>query len=244
MTTPHLLHISPARWAQALVLAVCASGASGLQPAYNHISLHAAATLLNVRLYSPRNVVRAAYRRRAALAHPDVNQAAGAHADFIRLTEAYKLLLVCAPPQGGPTFNPSSNRASPPPTQQAEHPPEATTVGWEGGFASPDRPPADGERRRERLSDDTDEHWRDFWAWAFRVQHLELELAQQRINCERLTREVARLQQQLEITDAQRKHLADTKAAHAAVEREIGSLSAQRYYAHWRASQLQEMAMQ
>merc|ERR1712185_828749 len=74
------------------------------------LNLATAAALLELRLPSPRSTVRAAYRKKATLAHPDVVASASAES-FLQLTAAYELLL-----QFGTCPTPP-----PPPPQPPDH---------------------------------------------------------------------------------------------------------------------------
>jgi hypothetical protein len=57
------------------------------------VNLATAAALLDVGLPTPRNSLRAAYRKKAATTHPDISLQPNAHLEFQRITAAYEVLL-------------------------------------------------------------------------------------------------------------------------------------------------------
>ena len=81
------------------------------------LNLAAAAELLEVKLPSARATVRAAYRKKAAKAHPDVSHAADAAANFLRITTAYETLLQFSYVAPAPAKRPTAASPQPHATQ-------------------------------------------------------------------------------------------------------------------------------
>jgi len=126
------------------------------------LNLAAAAALLDLRLPSPRATVRAAYRRKATLAHPDVVASESADA-FIQLTAAYELLLqfgTCpaSPPQRSP-------QSQPPPTSSYKAAERTAAPRTASTWSRPRPPPQPFAREPERMARRV-QAWRVYWQFA------------------------------------------------------------------------------
>ena len=107
------------------------------------LGLHAAASLLEVTLPTPKATVKAAYRRKARISHPDVSKRADAASHFVQLTAAYETLLqfsVTMPATAPPRANTRTETTTT--TTSASPPPRPPSSQWPGRHRSRAEPPA------------------------------------------------------------------------------------------------------
>lgn len=186
------------------VLVLLASGWSlGVAAVYSPypVSLSVAASLLDVPLPSPRTAVRAAYRRKAAVSHPDVCKLPSANADFVRMTAAYELLLqfgmstaaaTAARPStasGGSTAERSARRSGGS-SSRSSYERAASTPGatWSAARAQH----RDPERMQRRV-----EAWRKYWQLSLLANHVASQARAKQEQLRALTDEVQLLQRRL-----------------------------------------------
>ena len=131
------------------------------------LGLHAAASLLEVSLPTPKAVVRAAYRKKAATSHPDVSKQAGATAYFLRLTAAYETLLQFAvtatPSAAASTTTPPPNTATP---HASSRPPPSSSAHTRRTSA----PGRDAVTFEQQVA-----AWREFWQTSLQATRLQTE---------------------------------------------------------------------
>ena len=143
------------------------------------LGLSAAAQLLEVRYPLPKSAVRAAYRRKAATAHPDVSTAPNAESHFLRITAAYETLLQYAVPEmAAPSSVQTSATASSspaPPQSQSQNAAASSASSSAAGSAYSSATAHDTSSFERSVS-----CWRDYWqatVQAMRLAHeAELEL--------------------------------------------------------------------
>lgn len=152
---------------------------TGLASAALHypISLAAAASLLEVRVPSPRAVVRAAYRKKASVAHPDVCSHASAAEEFGRITAAYEILLQFGTSAVATAVRPSSTSTSESQQQCARssspggHPGYSGTAGGArasgAAWTASQGQHRDPERMARRV-----EAWRKYWQLQLQASQL------------------------------------------------------------------------
>ena len=173
----------------ALLLVVRDAATAAYTPPF-HIGLSAAAELLEVKFPSSKSTVRAAYRKKAASAHPDVSQAADAASQFLRITVAYETLLQYS----------YLVPISPPPPPPASTPAEATAPPRAGGpFAGTAPRDRSAEAPRER-SDGFARRvaaWRKFWVASLQAEALAAEATKLAMQQRVLESEVSRLREML-----------------------------------------------
>ena len=153
-----------------LLLCALAPSDGAFAPKYP-IGLNAAAQLLEVALPSPKTVVKAAYRKKARTAHPDVSQAADATAYFLRITAAYETLL---------QFSVVAPRATPPPPSRPQNKPQDEPANKaEGDFQS-------------RVAT-----WRVFWQTSLQATQLATEAERKAVQQSVLKTELDALREEL-----------------------------------------------
>ena len=165
-------------------LLLALDGASAYATSPFPIGLAAAAELLEVTLPQSRAGVRAAYRKKAATAHPDVSPHADAAAQFLRITTAYETLL---------QFSLSTSYTAP------SSAPDAGTASQSAGASQQsaasrygDRPNADAFAHRVAA-------WRIYWAASLQAEQLASEAHQVAQQQATLARELAQLKAQLDV---------------------------------------------
>ena len=141
------------------------------------LNLNAAARLLEVTLPSAKGTVRAAYRKKATIVHPDVNKHPNAAADFLRITAAYEVLL-------------QFSFAAPPPRTAA--PPRGA------GTASTAAPPRHEDVFTRRVN-----AWREYWQVTLQATQLSVEAERKTAQQNVLAVELERLRSQLQAVQLQ-----------------------------------------
>ena len=203
------------------------------------ISLSAAASLLDVVLPSPKPMLRAAYRRKAASAHPDVCNKASAREDFVRITAAYEILLQFGVSTAATPATATQSRPQPPSSAAASHTrasswePAAsrtTTQGWQ----------RDSERMARRV-----DAWRRYWQYSFQATQAASEARAKALMCDSLGLEVDRLK--LEVAQALQgdvRLLDQLRARYARASVRLADLRSTAAMFESRAHMLQKLAMQ
>lgn len=234
--------------ASALLLLCGLSTSAALSP--YPLGLHAAATLLEVSLPTPKAAVRAAYRRKAAKSHPDVSKRADAASYFMRLTAAYETLLqfsVSVPVSVG-TAAPDaasspahSATAAPPPQPPASSYASASTP--HSTQRTTQRDPAQFEQQVRA--------WREFWAVSLQATQMQTEADRKSMQAGILAAERQRLRELLsemvasgsgERVDACRARYAQASAKCADTECAARALAGRAQMLRRHAAELQEQA--
>lgn len=190
------------------------------------LGLSAAAQLLEVTLPSAKSSVRAAYRKKAAVFHPDVSRGADARENFIRITAAYETLLQFAAPVRAPS---------------AEH------------ATAPHQPPEPAQQSETDLFAQRVAAWRSFWAVSLQATQLASEAERQAVQQSVLSTELARLRELLAVrlrqdgprsraVDSCRARYAQCSSRHADVSCAVRTLRARVHTLQREATELQAAA--
>lgn len=200
------------------------------------ISMSAAANLLDLRLPSPRGDVRAAYRKKAATAHPDMRGVDSA-AEFLRITAAYELLLQCCPQ----TIHTGRREAAEVPCPTSR-PPSASPSRSEASSGSG----RDTERMGRRV-----DAWREFWQVSLRATAAATEAQLKALERDALAADAQRLQHELRAvvalgggpgTDTLRARYATASVRLADAQCAVRSFETRARAMHQQALKLQTMA--
>ena len=213
------------------------------------LGLHAAASLLEVTLPTPKATVKAAYRRKARISHPDVSKRADAASYFVQLTAAYETLLqfsvtmpASAPPRG------TTHTQTTTTTTNASPPPRPPSSQWQ------QRPPSYAERSRPRDPVRFEQQvsaWRDFWQASLQATQLQTEADRKSVQAAVLAAERQRLSAQLNEllkegggagVDACRARYAQASAKHSDAECAARTLAARAAMLRTQASEHQDRA--
>jgi len=152
----------PARHAQ-LTLACLVALPAAISALTYPLNLAAAAALLELRLPSPRASVKAAYRQKATLVHPDVGSSNASPEAFVQITAAYEMMLQfgTSPTAPPPSSAPSSPAQS---SWTYQRPPQQPRRQQQHQQRHQKPPPAgrDPERVSRRV-----QAWRRYWQLSF-----------------------------------------------------------------------------